>query len=304
MWLAAGIVYRIIGRKREAETIWLTICHSARAISSGGIAIGADERLYLAIGAPCNNCDYDEPERGAILSMNLDGSDRRVVASGLRNPADVAFFRDNLWTLDSAPRQRERVALDELNRVEPGGWYGFPNCLGRETVGIATDARNCQDSNSPVMQFGSGAAPSSLAAFTHDFLPGTNDTLIVVLRGEPSQIDIVGYKVIMIHFDEADQPVGASVLIPFRHQFGRSAYLPYRDEGLYWEQFIHINERGFGFYPQQPLAVAVSPQGWIYISISGGRIIALRPRYDQTDYKRFYQPWTPMHPRFDPALAP
>ena len=271
---------------------------------AGGIAIGADNRLYLAIGAPCSLCEFDGTERGAILSMNLDGGDRQAVASGFRNPADVAFFRGKLWTLDSAPSQRERVALDELNRVEAGGWYGFPYCMGNDTARIASDARNCDESIAPVMLFGSGAVPSSLAAYSHDVLPGTKDTLIVVLRGEPSQIDIVGHKVIMISFDDADQPLGATVVIPLRLQFGRNAYLPYQGEGLFWETFIHLNELGFGFYPQQPLAVAVSPQGWIYISITGGRIIALRPRYDQTDYDRFYPIWTPMHPNFDPAARP
>ncbi len=271
---------------------------------AGGIAIGADDRLYLAIGAPCSFCEFDEAERGIILSMGLDGGDRQVVASGFRNPADVAFFRGGLWTLDSAPRQRDRVALDELNRVEAGGWYGFPYCLGSDTVGIASGAHGCNGSIAPVMRFGSGAVPSNLAAYSHDVLPGTKDTLIVVLRGEPGQVDIVGHKVIMISFDDADQPLGATVVIPMRLQFGRNAYLPYQGEGLFWETFIHINELGFGFYPQQPLAVAVSPLGWIYISMTGGRIIALRPRYDQTDYDRFYPIWTPMHPNFDPAARP
>ena len=271
---------------------------------AGGITIGADDRLYLAMGAPCSLCEFDNPERGAILSMNLDGDDRQVVATGFRNPADLAFFRGQLWTLDSAPRQSQVNALDELNQVQAGGRYGFPYCLGRDTVGIASAAQSCQESAPPVMQFGSGANPSSLAAYSEDILPGTKDTLIVVLRGDPSQVDIVGYKVIMISFDESDQPLGATVLIPFRLQFGLQAYLPYFGEGLYWEKFIHLSEQGFGIYPQQPLAVAVSPQGWIYISVTGGRIIALRPRYDQTDYESFYPLWTPMHPNFDPAAFP
>ena len=58
-----------------------------------GITIGADERLYVAVGAPCSNCEFADAERGAILSMNLDGSERRVFASGFRNPADVTVYR-------------------------------------------------------------------------------------------------------------------------------------------------------------------------------------------------------------------
>ncbi len=268
---------------------------------TGGLAIGADERLYVAVGAPCDNCEFDEPERGAILSMNLDGSGRRVVASGFRQPADVAFFRGQLWTLDSAPWQTTRNARDELNRVEPGGWYGFPYCIGAGEINLPAPEVDCAESVPPAMLFGSGAAPLRLAAYPHDTLPGTKDSLIVVLGGEPSQIDFVGYKVIMINFDEAHQPLGATVLIPYRYQAARQAYLPYRGEGLYWEKFIHVSELGFGFYPNQPLAVAVHPRGWIYLSLTGGRIIAMRPRQKAHDFRALYPVWTPMHPDFDPS---
>ncbi len=249
--------------------------------ASGGLAIGADERLYLAMGAPCSLCEHPESERGAILSMNLDGGDRQVFASGFRNPADIAFFRGQLWSLDSGPNQSVGKALDELNRLEAGGFYGFPYCLGRAASGLDSQRRVCESSIAPVMQFGSGAMPSSLAAYEHDLLPGTEDTLIVVLKGEPSQVDIVGYKVIMISFDDDDQPIGAVVLLPYRFEGGRLAFQAYDAQGLFWKHFIHINEMGVGFFPQRPLAVAVSPRGWIYISITGGRIIALRPRNKQ-----------------------
>ena len=267
---------------------------------TGGITVGDDNRLYLALGAPCDNCEFDERERGAILSMNLDGSDRRVIATGFRHPADVAFFRGQLWTLDSAPFDAEHKALDELNLVEPGGWYGFPYCLGAGQSNTSAREIDCAEAIAPVMLFGSGANPVSLAAFPHDTLPGTEDTLVVVLSGEPSQIDIVGYKVIMITFDEANLPLGATILIPYRKLDLRQAYTPYRDEGLFWKKYIWLSELGFGIYPQQPLAVAVHPRGWIYISITGGRIIALRPRQLEPKYAELYPVWTPMHPDFDP----
>ena len=271
---------------------------------TGGLTVGADSRLYVAIGAPCDNCEFEARDRGLILSMNLDGSDREIVATGFRRPADVEFFRGQVWTLDSAPIQAQRGAFDELNLVEPGGWYGFPYCIGAGERNIAQPDSDCAESISPVMRFGGGAVPTSLAAYPHDTLPGVKDTLIVVLSGEPSQIDFVGYKVIMINFDDADQPLGATVLIPFRRQDLRQAYVPYRGDGLYWETFIHISELGFGFYPNQPLAVAVDPRGWIYISITGGRIIALRPPQTLPDYTGLYPIWTPMNPDFDPAAAP
>ena len=270
---------------------------------TGGIAIDADERLYIAMGAPCGNCEFNERERGAILSVNLAGGERQIAASGFRNPSDVAVFRGQLWTLDSAPRQPERTALDELNRVEAGGFYGFPYCLGADTTNITDASGGCAQSIPPVMQFGSGSLPISLAAYPHASLPGTADTLVVALNGDPSQVDTVGYKVIMITFDERSAPLGATILLPYLIESQRVAYQPYADSGLFWDDFIHINEIGFGIYPQQPLAVAVAADGTIYISITGGRIIALRPRHEWQVHPEFHPVWSPLHPDFDPSQA-
>ena len=289
----AGAVETIIDDLPSGSGFW-----------TGGLAIGGDGRLYVALGAPCDNCEFDERERGAILSMNLDGSDRQIVASGFRRPADIALYRGRLWTLDSAPYQAGRHARDELNLLEPGGWYGFPYCLGAGEPNLPRPEIDCADSVPPVMRFGSGAAPISLAAYPHDTLPGTRDTLIIVLSGEPSQTDIVGYRVIMITFDQTNHPLGATTLLPYWFNSLRQAFLPYRGEGLYWERYVLISESGFGIFPQQPLAVAVHPRGWIFISLTGGRIIALRPRLDFEKHAHLYPIWTPMHSNFDPSLAP
>ena len=303
LYVAGGRhIYRISARGEV--TILVDDLPTGAGFPVAGLAVGGDGRLYVAMGAPCSNCDFADDERGAILSMNLDGSERQVFASGFRNPADVAWYRGQLWSLDSAPPQAERNALDELNRLEAGGFYGFPYCLGAETPNIAGGGRGCADSIAPAMRFGTGAVPTSLAAFPHDLLPGTEDTLIVVLSGEPSQVDFVGYKVIMIAFDDDDEPLGSTIIFPFAYESGRQAYIPYRGQALYWRQTIHLSELGFGIYPQQPLAVAVSREGWIYISITGGRIVALRPRYDWPDHHLLYPIWTPMNPDYDPSLPP
>ena len=247
---------------------------------TGGLAIGGDDRLYAAVGAPCDNCEFDEADRGAILSMALDGSDRQVVASGFRRPADVAFYRGQLWTLDSSPRQAQQGALDELNQVERGGWYGFPYCLGKDHINIPSDERGCAQSIQPRLLFGAGATPSSLAAYPYATLPGVEDTLIVALGGEPAQINFSGYKVVMIHFDENNQPLGVTLLLPYRYESLKPAFEPYDSDGYFSPHVITLSEQGWGIYPQQPLAVAVNSSGWIYISLTGGQIIALRPVHE------------------------
>lgn len=268
---------------------------------TGGITIGDDDRLYISIGAPCENCDYDDPQRGAILSMALDGSDRQTVATGFRNPADVEFYRGDLWTLDTSPREYDNHALDELNLVEAGGWYGFPKCLGNDTLNEDIESPTCDDVIQPRLIFGSNATPRSLASFPYDVLPGTKDTLIVVLAGEPTQVDFNGYKVVMVNFDEENKPLGLTLLIPFRKASQRQAFEEYDPIGYRARHIVSLSEQGWGIYPQQPLAVAVSPQGWIYLSITGGEIIALRPVHETArPYNELYPPWVPMHPDYMP----
>src|SRR6185295_2745357 len=64
------------------------------------IAFGPDGRLYVAIGSSCDVCREADARRAAILSYAVDGSDARVVATGLRNPVGLAFDPATgvLWT--------------------------------------------------------------------------------------------------------------------------------------------------------------------------------------------------------------
>jgi len=49
-------------------------------------------RLYVATGSSCNYCQEREVARAAILSMNPDGSDQRIVAQGMRNAVDLRWI--------------------------------------------------------------------------------------------------------------------------------------------------------------------------------------------------------------------
>src|SRR3989442_128779 len=55
------------------------------------IAFGPDGRLYVAIGSSCDVCREGDRRRATIVSYNPDGSNERLVATGLRNPVGLAF---------------------------------------------------------------------------------------------------------------------------------------------------------------------------------------------------------------------
>ncbi|MEY4215011.1 MAG: hypothetical protein RL458_3237, partial [Pseudomonadota bacterium] len=94
------------------------------------MAFGPDDKLYVAIGAPCNVCDRDKEGYATIVRMNADGSGREVVARGVRNSVGFTWHprTRELWFTDNG---RDMLGDDvppcELNRLsKPGEHFGFP----------------------------------------------------------------------------------------------------------------------------------------------------------------------------------
>src|SRR5688572_13532017 len=58
------------------------------------IAFGPDNKLYMALGAPCNICEL-ERDYGTIVRMNPDGSAYEVYVRGVRNSVGLTFHPGN-----------------------------------------------------------------------------------------------------------------------------------------------------------------------------------------------------------------
>ncbi|MBL9167104.1 MAG: HEAT repeat domain-containing protein [Verrucomicrobiales bacterium] len=104
-----------------------------------GLKMGPDGRLYFSIGdrgfnlipPPPTNADtnsgwhfsFAQPDTGAVLRCEPDGSQLEVFAIGLRNPQELTFDAEgNLWTGDNDTAGADESRL--LNVVE-GGDYGW-----------------------------------------------------------------------------------------------------------------------------------------------------------------------------------
>jgi glucose/arabinose dehydrogenase len=93
------------------------------------IALGPDGRLYLGSGTTCDVCREKDRRSGAILSFELDGSDVRVVATGLRNPFGLVFDGATLYVSDNARDDLGKAEPAEtIVRIKPGADYGWPRC--------------------------------------------------------------------------------------------------------------------------------------------------------------------------------
>ncbi len=101
--------------------------------NGGRIKFGPDDKLYITTGdAQKERLSQDMNSlAGKILRVNSDGSipsdnpfpDSEIFALGLRNPQGLAWHpvTDDLFASDHGPESK-----DEVNLIEPGGNYGWP----------------------------------------------------------------------------------------------------------------------------------------------------------------------------------
>ena len=94
---------------------------------NNGMVFGPDGRLYTTNGSTCDQgCDEADERSATILQSNVDGSDLRVYAHGLRNTYDLVFDgQGRLWATDNGS-DAPCATIDELNLIVDGGDYGWP----------------------------------------------------------------------------------------------------------------------------------------------------------------------------------
>ena len=98
------------------------------------VVVSPDQtKLYITVGSSTNvdeeNRDRKDPRRAAILIANLDGSEARTFASGLRNPVGLDFepVTKKPWTaVNERDLMGDDLTPDYITSVQDGGFYGWP----------------------------------------------------------------------------------------------------------------------------------------------------------------------------------
>ena len=177
------------------------------------IAMGPDGWVYLSSGSTCNVCIEKDPRRATIMRFRPDGSDLQIYATGLRNSVgfDWSPKDGNLYATDNG---RDWLGDDfppcELNRIEKGGFYGWPYANGNRVpdpdfgVDASADIREkIAHSIPPVHDFAAHNAPLGITFLRSPAQPDAyrNDAL-VALHGSWNRTTKDGYKVVSLHWDE------------------------------------------------------------------------------------------------------
>lgn len=125
-------------RGTEIQTLLDLLPATAGWHNGGDLAFGPEGELYVSVGDGHVGSRAQEPNGigGRILRLNPDGSipednpfgpDDPTFALGIRNSFGLCVDPETaqLWETENGPTE-----WDEINLIEPGGNYGWPDHLG------------------------------------------------------------------------------------------------------------------------------------------------------------------------------
>jgi glucose/arabinose dehydrogenase len=164
-----------------------------------GIGFGANGRLYagVSLGETNDHSPSSAPYAFDVLSFKANGTDLKVVATGLRQPWQMAFPRGSSSPFVTDLGQDGPAGIkapDFLVRIKPGQAYGFPSCNW-------VSLKPCKGYTKPVRFFSPHSDPMGLAIadgrlYISEFGPAAPMLPKVVsmpLRGGPLKTVLRGF---------------------------------------------------------------------------------------------------------------
>jgi len=171
------------------------------------IRFGPDDKLYVPVGAPCNNCLEENPIFASITRINPDGSGFEVYAHGVRNSRGYDWHPSTreLWFSDHG---RDHLGDDmppcEVNIAPQAGMhFGFPFCHGAAISDPEFGAQKpCADFVAPVHDLVAHAAPVSLKFYTGDMFPQEyHGQILVAEHGSWNSKKKKGYRIMLLKLE-------------------------------------------------------------------------------------------------------
>jgi glucose/arabinose dehydrogenase len=228
------------------------------------IAAAPDGRtIFLAVGSGTNINEggTDGADRAAIWAMRPDGRERRLYATGLRNPVGLEHdpATGQLWaTVNERDGLGEDVPPDYLTRVLEGAFYGWPWVYFggyADPTHARLDPRGVEQAKQrarvPDLALGAHTVPLGLHFYRGSMFPGRYRAgVFVARRGGGGRARFEGFDVVFVPFRDG-QPSGS--IEPFLGGFVASL-----DRGEVYGR---------------PVDVAELPDGSLLVSDDGGDLI-------------------------------
>ncbi len=226
--------------------------HTARVC-----VIGPDDKLYISLGQPFNVAPQEKIDLylktgiGGMIRMDRDGSNREVVATGIRNSVGHAFNPKDgsLWFTDNqVDGMGDETPPGELNKMpQMGMWYGAPYYGGGEVWTNEYKGQEIPEELAsryvpPQVEMIAHAADLGMMFYTGNMFPAKYKNAIFVAQHGSWN---------------ATKPRGARVMVTFLDEEGNAAKTEPFAEG--WLQ-------DNGVYSGQPVDVQQYVDGSILVS--------------------------------------
>jgi glucose/arabinose dehydrogenase len=165
------------------------------------IAFGPDGKLYVPVGAPCNNCLSEDSILASITRMNPDGTGLEIIASGVRN--SVGFDWDpkdsSLWFTDNGRDMLgDDIPNDELNHLaKEGAHFGYPFCHQGDILDPEYGkGKSCADYTTPAVLLGPHVAALGMKFYRGNMFPEKyRNAIFIAEHGSWNRTTPLGYRV-------------------------------------------------------------------------------------------------------------
>jgi len=183
------------------------------------ILSGDGKQLYVSIGS-ASNVDEEDLPRASVQVMNLDGSDRRAFAYGLRNPVglDVHPVTKELYTtVNERDGMGDDLVPDYFTRIRQGEFYGWPYAYLSPNLVDPRQVRGGRSkrpdlvavTKTPDVLFQAHSAALGLKFYTgKTFPPKYRNGAFVAFRGSWNRDRGTGYKLVFVPFNANGRPDG------------------------------------------------------------------------------------------------
>jgi glucose/arabinose dehydrogenase len=184
--------------------------------------VGPDGKLYVAVGQPTNvptksqQKEFAEWGMGGILRFDLDGKNREIFASGIRNSVGMDFEPKTgvLWFTDNqVDMMGEDKPPEELNKAQqPGLNFGFPwYGGGHDRTEEWADETPPPDVVFPELELDAHAAALGMIFYRGEAFPEHWRGIFIAQHGSWNRKVPIGARVVFVPFKDGKP----SARIPF-----------------------------------------------------------------------------------------
>ncbi len=177
------------------------------------------KKLYVTIGS-ASNVDEEPLPRASVQVMNLNGSNKQIFASGLRNPVGLDFHPttgEPYVTVNERDGLGDDLVPDYFTRIQQGKFYGWPYAYLAPNLIDPRQATNGKSkrpdlvakTQTPDVLFQAHSAALGLQFYDGRTFPRKyRNGAFVAMRGSWNRNQGTGYKVVFVPFNASGRTQG------------------------------------------------------------------------------------------------